>query len=107
MTDFSHDGGVSAARLIGAVAGSAISLVYLLPRGNREAATRFLTGVACGLIFGGPVGLWLVRKLDVAASLSPQETMLAGAAAASLSAWWALGVLARLAQRYGGRPPEI
>ena len=28
------------------------------------------------------------------------------AAAASLSAWWALGVLARLAERYGGRPPE-
>ena len=40
MTDFSHDGGVFSARLIGAVAGSAISLVYLLPKGRREAAVR-------------------------------------------------------------------
>jgi len=67
MTDFSHDGGVWSARVIGAVAGSAISLVYLLPKGRREAAVRFLTGVCCGMIFGGPAGLWIVRKLDVAA----------------------------------------
>lgn len=104
MTDFGHDGGVWSARLVGALAGSAISLVYLLPKGRREAAIRFLTGVACGLIFGGPVGLWIVRKLDVAAELSPPEIMLAGATAASLSAWWGLGLMVRLIARYGQRP---
>ena len=104
MTDFSHDGGVWSARVLGAVAGSAISLVYLLPKGRREAAIRFLTGVTCGMIFGGPAGLWIVRKLDVAAGLSPPETMLAGATAASLTAWWGLGLLVRLFARYGQRP---
>ncbi|WP_454745184.1 DUF6107 family protein [Ciceribacter selenitireducens] len=104
MTDFSHDGGLWSARVIGALAGSAISLVYLLPKGRREAAIRFLTGVCCGMIFGGPAGLWIVRKLDVAAGLSPPETMLAGATAASLTAWWGLGLLVRLFVRYGQRP---
>ena len=78
MTDFSHDGGVTSARLIGAVAGSAISLVYLLPKHRREAAVRFLTGVACGLIFGGPTGLWGAARLGIEPELSPAEIMLAG-----------------------------
>ena len=38
-----------------------MSLVYLLPKSRREAASRFFTGLSCGLIFGGPTGLWIVR----------------------------------------------
>ena len=79
MTDFGHDGGVTSARLIGAVAGSAISLVYLLPKHRREAAVRFLTGLACGLIFGGPTGVWGAGQLGLEGRLSPAEIMLAGA----------------------------
>ncbi len=101
MTDIGHDGGVTSARLIGAVAGSAISLVYLLPKHRREAAVRFLTGVACGLIFGGPVGLWGAAQLGLDGRLSPAETMLAGATLASFTAWWGLGVLVRLTGRAG------
>lgn len=101
MTDFSHDGGVLSARLIGAVAGSAISLVYLLPKHRREAAVRFLTGVACGLIFGGPTGLWGAARLGIEPELSPAEIMLAGATLASFTAWWGLGVLVRLTGRAG------
>jgi len=103
MTDFGHDGGVTSARLIGAVAGSAISLVYLLPKHRREAAVRFLTGVACGLIFGGPVGLWGAAQLGLEGRLSPAETMLAGATLASFTAWWGLGVLVRLTGRAGDK----
>ena len=104
MTDFSPDTNLWGVRVLGAVAGSAISLVYLLPKGRREAASRFLTGVAGGMIFGPPTGLWMARKLDLVGGLSSAEVLLAGSAAASLFAWWGLGVLARLAERFGERP---
>ncbi|MGF0536764.1 DUF6107 family protein [Agrobacterium sp. ES01] len=103
MTDFSHDGGLWTARLAGAVAGSAISLAYLLPHGRREAATRFLTGVACGLVFGGPTGIWLAARLDLAVTMGRGEVVLMGSAAASLCAWWALGALARIAGKWSGK----
>lgn len=101
MTDFSHDGGVTTARLMGAVAGSALSLVYLLPRSQREAAVRFLTGVACGLIFGGPTGVWCATQLSLTPHLSASEIMLAGATLASFTAWWGMGLLVRLIGRAG------
>ena len=34
-----------------------MSLIYLLPKIKREAASRFFTGLCCGMIFEGPVGL--------------------------------------------------
>ncbi|MCM2477843.1 hypothetical protein HGO38_30830 [Rhizobium sp. CG5] len=104
MTDFSQDPQFWGARALGALAGSAISLIYLLPKTRREAASRLVTGLACGLIFGGPTGLWLGQKLDLLDHLTGFEIMLAGATAASLSAWWGLGLLARLAARYGAKP---
>ncbi|MBP1853215.1 DUF6107 family protein [Rhizobium halophytocola] len=103
MTDFSESGGLWGARAIGAVSGAAISLAYLLPKGRREAAMRFCTGVATGMIFGGPTGLWLAERLDLSLRLADTDVMLAGSAAASLSAWWGLGVLARVAGRWGER----
>ncbi|MGV8936013.1 MAG: DUF6107 family protein [Allorhizobium sp.] len=103
MADFSPDPGLWGARVVGSLAGSAISLVYLLPKGRREAAIRFVTGVAIGLIFGRPAGLWLAGTLDLLPGLTAGEILLSGSAAASLSAWWALGFLARLAERFGGR----
>ena len=99
MADFGNDGGLWTARLAGALAGAAVSLIYLLPKSRREAACRFLTGVACGLVFGGPTGLWIAVRLGIAAHLGAAEMMLTGAAAASLSAWWGLGVLARVAEK--------
>ncbi|MBO3759475.1 hypothetical protein J5J10_11820 [Ciceribacter sp. L1K23] len=102
MADFTPDGGLWTARLIGAVSGAAISLAYFLPKDRQEAAVRFLTGVATGIIFGGPTGLWIAARLEVAATLSAVEIMLMGSASASLCAWWGLGVLARIAGRWGG-----
>lgn len=102
MTDFAPEPGLTALRLCGAVAGAAVSLVYLLPKSRREAATRFLTGLACGLIFGPPAGLWIARQAGLAHTLSAPELALTGSAAASLSAWWVLGALVRIAGRYGG-----
>ncbi|MBP2547518.1 hypothetical protein J2858_000411 [Neorhizobium galegae] len=106
MADLGHDGGLMAAKLIGATAGAWVSLVYMLPQGRREAASRFLTGLSCGLIFGGPAGLWLEARLDLVGQLSPLEVTLTGSAAASLSAWWVLGALGRIASRYGAKPGE-
>ncbi len=103
MSDLGSDPSLGIVKVLGSTAGAAMSLIYFLPQTGREAAGRFLTGVSCGLIFGGPTGLWLVERLGIGGELSGAEVMLAGSAAASLCAWWALGVLARLADRYGTR----
>lgn len=101
MTDFSS--GLWMERTIGASAGAAVSLIYMLPADRREAACRFLAGVVSGMVFGGPAGVLIAARLGIAAHLSASEIMLSGAAAVSLTAWWALGVLARVARRWGRR----
>jgi hypothetical protein len=88
------------AKLAGAVVGSAISLAYLLPRGPREAAIRFAVGVACGLVFGGTAGLKIATELGIAKTLGDGELVLMGSAAASLCAWWALGLVSRALQKW-------
>jgi hypothetical protein len=92
-----------AAKAVGSISGSAISLAYMLPRGRREAALRFFTGIAAGMIFGTSAGLKLAEMLDVTSDLSRFEITMTGAAAASLCAWGALGVLARFAERWADR----
>lgn len=87
------------AKLAGAVAGSAISVAYLLPRGRREAAARFLVGIVTGLVFGTPAGLSLAAHLGLAEVLPPGDLAIMGSAAASLCAWWALGALGRFSGR--------
>lgn len=77
----------------GAVAGSAISLAYVLPSGRRDAAIRFAVGVACGLVFGGTAGVKLASELGLSGALGAGEVLLMGSAAASLCAWWGLGLL--------------
>ncbi|KAA0699966.1 hypothetical protein DTW90_11725 [Neorhizobium sp. P12A] len=101
MADFSNDAGLWTARAVGASAGAAVSLIYLLPKNRREAASRFFTGLACGIIFGGPAGVWIAERLALSDTLSAFETMLSGSAAASLCAWWGLGILHRVAGRFG------
>ncbi|MCB1457437.1 MAG: hypothetical protein KDJ51_15105 [Nitratireductor sp.] len=88
------------AKLVGALSGAAISLAYMLPKGRREAALRFFTGFAAGMVFGYPAGLKLAAVLDLGSELSRAETALCGAAATSLAAWWALGFLVRFADQY-------
>lgn len=102
MADLGNTSTLWAARTVGAFSGAAISLIYMLPKSEREAVCRFLAGMASGLIFGGPAGIWLATRLSIAASLSPSEIVLSGAAAVSLCAWWALGLLERMAKRWGG-----
>lgn len=79
----------------GATAGSAISLAYVLPAGRRDAGIRFGVGLTAGLVFGGTAGLKIAVELGVEDSLGPYELVLMGSAAASLCAWWALGLLMR------------
>ena len=83
------------AKLAGAIAGSAVSLAYLLPASRREAAIRFAVGLTCGLVFGGAAGLKIATELGIDEVIGAAETALMGAAAASLFAWWALGVAIR------------
>jgi predicted MFS family arabinose efflux permease len=103
MADFSNDAGLWATRALGASAGAAVSLIYLLPKSRREAASRFFTGLACGIVFGGPTGIWIAERLDLVGQLSAVEVLLSGSAASSLCAWWGLGILQRIAGRYGAR----
>ena len=99
MSDVSNDALVWAAKGAGAVAGSAISLAYILPQGRREAAVRFAVGVVCGLVFGGTAGVKIAVELGVQHWLGTAETMLMGSAAASLCAWWAVGAVIRVLKR--------
>ena len=91
------------AKGLGALAGSAISLAYLLPRSRREAALRFVTGTLCGVIFGGTAGLKIASELGLLMLLGPVETVLMGSAVASLCAWWALGFVMRAFEGMGRR----
>ena len=92
-----------AAKVLGAVAGSAISIAYILPSGRREAAARFAVGVVCGLVFGGTAGLKIATELGIDTRISETELILMGSALASLSAWWAIGLLRRLMEQLAGR----
>ena len=98
---------VWAAKGAGATAGSAISLAYLLPKGPREAVIRFAIGLASGLVFGTPTGLWLGARLDIVDRIDAFEIALIGSATASLVAWWALGALKRFAERVAQDPGDI
>ena len=86
------------AKLIGAIGGSVVSIAYLLPNGRREAAVRFLAGAVTGLVFGGPAGMALADQTGFTERIGAAELALMGSAAASLCAWWALGVLQRFAE---------
>ncbi len=87
------------AKACGAIAGSAISIAYLLPRNRREAFLRFAVGITIGMIFGTATGFKLADYLEITDRMSEVDMALSGAALASLTAWWALGVLSRLAKR--------
>ena len=105
MTDMAQGSWLWAAKGIGAVAGSAASRVYILPRGRREAASRFIVGVVCGLVFGGTAGLKVATDLGIAERIGASEMVLMGSALASLCAWWALGLLLKIfAQARSGQP---
>ena len=94
------------AKAAGAAAGSAISIAYVLPGDRREAAIRFAVGVASGLVFGGTAGLKIAVELGVEETLRPFETVLMGSAAASLCAWWALGLVVRALRDRAKKRPE-
>lgn len=91
-----------AAKMVGACAGSAISIAYILPRGRREAAIRFATGVAGGIILGTTVGAYAAHQLGIDAVLSDFEEVMMGSSLASLFLWWAIGFLLRLADVRSG-----
>ena len=84
------------AKIVGAIAGSAISIAYLLPSGRREAWLRFIVGIAIGMVFGTATGWKLADYLNVTDRMSEIEIALSGSALASLCAWWGLGVLSRI-----------
>ncbi|HEY6633602.1 MAG TPA: DUF6107 family protein, partial [Rhizobiaceae bacterium] len=50
MSEVTQDAWLWAVKGAGAVAGSAVSLAYILPQGRRDAAARFAVGVVCGLV---------------------------------------------------------
>ncbi|VVT18572.1 DUF6107 family protein [Hoeflea sp. EC-HK425] len=104
MPNIDPDPAMLAARIAGALAGALVSLAYMMPRGTREAVARAIAGIVSGLVFGAPTGVALAHWLGVTEMLSPTETLLTGSAAASMTAWWVLGALARIADRTGRGP---
>ena len=100
MPNIDPDPAMLAARMTGAIAGALVSLVYMMPKGAREA----IAGVVSGLVFGAPAGVALAHWMGVTGLLSAPETLLMGSASASMTAWWVLGALARIADRTGRGP---
>ncbi len=105
MTVINEAASIWAAKGAGAVAGSAISLAYMLPGGPREAVLRLAVGIVSGIVFGGTAGVKIATELGIGQALGAAETMLMGSAAASLCAWWALGLVMRALK--GGRPKGL
>lgn len=106
MSEFGGTATLILAKGGGAIAGSAISLAYMLPRGRREAATRFAVGFVSGMVFGGAAGLKLADQFGLSGRLSEAETALAGAAAVSLLSWWLVGAAIRAVEARAGRNPD-
>ncbi|OIS93865.1 DUF6107 family protein [Brucella cytisi] len=92
------------AKMAGAMAGSFMSLAYMLPRGKREAAIRFAVGVICGIVFGGAAGVKISEVLALGGLLGREELMAIGSAVASLAAWSALGIFQHLSERLKHAP---
>ena len=86
------------AKAAGAIAGSFISIAYVLPRGRRDAMLRFSVGLVSGLVFGSTAGLKIADTLGVLGEISATEITLMGATLTSLCAWWGLGVLQRFVE---------
>ena len=84
-TSMDKDISLYLAKLAGAAAGAMISLVYLMPKGRREALSRFFIELARGLVFGGAAGAALAERFELAGEISRPEILLAGSAAASLA----------------------
>lgn len=93
------------AKIVGAILGSAISIAYLLPKGRRDAAIRFAVGVSIGFVFGPLTANQLSEYFALNSVLSKAELFLMGSLLASLCAWWALGILHRLAHRLANGTP--
>lgn len=85
-----------AAKFIGAFAGSAISLAYILPKGRREAAIRFASGVTGGLVLGTTVGAYVAHELSIDTIMTDFEVVMMGSSVASLFLWWAIGFVLRI-----------
>jgi len=94
-------GWIFIAKALGASAGSAVSIAYMVPRGRREAVLRLVIGMITGMVFGTTVGWKLADYFSVADRISSFEVALSGAALASLCAWWGLGALVRIVGRIG------
>ena len=60
------------AKSFGAAAGSAVSLAHMLPANHREAGLRFASGLVVGLVFGGTVGLKIIRELKLEELVNPR-----------------------------------
>lgn len=107
LTDVSPEAQLLIAKFAGAFTGAAISLVHILPKSKQEAAARFLTGLAAGVIFGLPVGFVLADHFDITQQLNRLEMAVMGASLASLSAWTVIGLCLRFLERRFSKKANI
>jgi Family of unknown function (DUF6107) len=106
MTDWTTTLTDWSARGAGAVAGSSVSLIYLLPKQRHQAASRLVVGIICGLVFGQAAGEKLVQFMALEVHPKEFEVVLMGAAAASFASWWSLGFLVRLIEKSASAPDK-
>ena len=78
MTDMTEAAWLWVAKGAGAIAGSAISIAYVLPSGRREAAIRFAVGIAAGLVYGGAAGVKIAAELGIGDSRGGEPVRVVG-----------------------------
>lgn len=82
------------ARLIGAAGGAVVGVVFIWPRTRREALSRLVVSMICGILLEDHVEWWL--KVPESADMT-----MGNAAIGAAMSWWVIGVGVRLARHWG------
>jgi hypothetical protein len=82
----------TAERVIGAVIGAAVALIFLLPESWADLVRRGTVSIVCGVIFAVPLREWLEWTKTA-------ENMLASACAAAFLSWFVMTAIVKGLQK--------
>ncbi len=85
------------AKMVGALSGAFLALVFQPPKTKPEFFTRAVFSVVAGFLFSSPVAQYLKWEPTL-------ETELASGALTALLAWWIMGAVVRIVGSW--RPPK-
>jgi hypothetical protein len=78
-----------AAKILGAINGSLLALIFMIPNSRKDALRRFVFAMLSGLTLPALAAQWLSLG-------SEWDEILAASAIASFGSWWVAGAFVRL-----------